>query len=168
MSGHEWPSSTGQQQPEPGPPWESVAGPVGPRLRSPARPVAWVWLAALLVFAGALAFMVVGTAAPPPDPPQPAANGPRSLWVGVLLVPVAAVLAAAATLVSLVRPGLRWSGLSGVLGFALMVWAMSMDLVADSRTLGQVLVLMAVACFLAATVLAFRARPLPGRGPRRR
>lgn len=185
MSGHEPPSSTGRQQPEPGSPSESgspsepVAGPAGPAgpvgpvgsagpgTRRPARTVAWVWLAAVLVFAGALGSMFVGTAAPPPEPGQPGTNGPPALWIGVFLVPVAALLAAAATLVSLLRPGLRWSGAAGVLGFALMAWVMSTDLVADSRTLGQVLVLTAVACFLAATILAFRARSLPGRGRRR-
>lgn len=194
MSGHEPPSSTGRQQPEPGSPSESgspsepvagpagpvgpvgsagpagpvgPAGPAGPGARRPARTVAWVWLAAVLVFAGALGSMFVGTAAPPPEPGQPGTNGPPALWIGVFLVPVAALLAAAATLVSLLRPGLRWSGAAGVLGFALMAWVMSMDLVADSRTLGQVLVLTAVACLLAATVLAFRARPLPVRGRRR-
>ena len=133
--------------------------------RRSVRPVAWLWLAALLVFAAAMASMFVSTLAEAPEPPQPGANGPRSLWIGVMLVPVAAVLAGAATLISLIRPGLRWAGLAGVLGFALMVWVLSMDLPRDSRSLGQVVALTAVACFVAATVLAFRSRPRALRGP---
>lgn len=147
MSGHVQPSGADRVETEP---------------RRRVRPVAWVWLAALLVFAAAMASMFASTFAEAPEPPQPAANGPASLWIGVMLVPVAALLAGAATLVSLIRPGLRWAGLAGVLGFALMALTRTLDPGGDARLLGQALVLTAVACFVAATVLAFRSRrPVP-------
>ena len=129
------------------------------------RGVTWMWLAALLIGAAAVTAIALGDA----FSQERATNGPPGLWIGIMLMPLAALLAGAATLTCLFRRGFRAAGMAGVLGFVLVGAPLAGDLLEEHRLLAQVLAGCGVAAFALATVLAFRSarrHPSAGVSPR--
>ncbi|MBB4736154.1 hypothetical protein [Micrococcus cohnii] len=118
-------------------------------------PVTWLWLAAIGLGVASGTVLVVGDRI---VSEQPDLAETTLVWlsaIGVLFASQFAVVAAmAATIVCLIRRGLRAVGLVGLLGFVLVFVSVNTGFASDAP---EAVVVAALGCFVAATVLCFRA-----------